>query len=63
MPLFLRITLAVAIALVALVVLGFLLKIFVLAALIAALVVGVLIVTAAVRRRLEGRSAYPSRRF
>ncbi len=63
MPLFLRITLLVAIALLALVVLGFLLKLLVLAALIAAVVVGVLVVVAAVRRRLDGRSAYPSRRI
>lgn len=51
MPLFLRITLVVAVALVALFVLGFVLKIVLIAAIVAALAVGGLALVNAFRRR------------
>ena len=61
MPLFVRIFLLIAAALVAFAVLAFLIKILVVAAVLAALVVGGLMVVGAFRRRLPGR-AYPIRR-
>lgn len=63
MRLFVRIFVVVAAALLALAVLGFLLKLFVVAAVIAALVFGGFLIVAAFRRRLPGRSAYPMRRL
>jgi hypothetical protein len=55
-PLFLRITLVVAVALVALIVLAFVLKVLFFAALTAALVVGVMLLVGFARRmRLRGR--------
>ncbi|HZO94899.1 MAG TPA: hypothetical protein VFB22_14240 [Candidatus Baltobacteraceae bacterium] len=63
MGLFVRVTAAVAIAIVALIVLGFILKILFVAALVAALVVGALFLWNAVRRnRSGGITTYTMRR-
>jgi hypothetical protein len=63
MSLFVRIFVAVAAGLLALVVLAFLLKLLVVAALIAAVVAGAIVLVAAIRRRLPGRTAFPLRRL
>jgi FtsH-binding integral membrane protein len=62
MPLFVRIFLIVAAALLAFAVLAFLIKILFVAAVIAALVVGGMVVVGAFRRRRLGQ-AYPLRRL
>ena len=62
MPLFLRVTAIVAFAIVALIVLGFILKILMFAALVAALVVGVLAVWNLMRRRRSGAITMTMRR-
>lgn len=57
-PLFIRITVVVALALVALWILGFVIHLLFLAAIIAAVIVGVMAVAGMIRRRrLRGRSA------
>ena len=61
--LFFRIFLAVAAGLLALVVLGFVLKLLVIAAVVAAVIAAGIFIVSAFRRRLPGRSAYPMRRL
>jgi hypothetical protein len=57
MSLFVRLTVVIALALVALFVLGFVIKVLFVAALVAAVVVGVVVVANAFRRRrLRGRA-------
>ncbi len=63
MSLFVRIFLAVAAGLLALVVFAFVLKLLVIAALVAAVVVAVVFVISAFRRRLPRQGAYPMRRL
>jgi len=63
MPLFVRIFLAAAAVLLALVVFAFVLKLLVIAALIAALAVAGIFIVSAIRRRLPGRTAFPARRL
>ncbi len=62
MGLFVRITLVVAVAIVALIVLAFVLKIVLLAALVAALVIGALAVYNLFRRRGSRQITYIQRR-
>lgn len=63
MPLFVRITAIVAVGIVALVVIGFVLKIVLLAALIGALIVGGITVARFFQRRRNGAITVSSRRF
>jgi hypothetical protein len=63
MSLFVRVFLAVAAVLLALVVLAFVLKLLIVAAVIAALVFGGILAATAVRRALSRPKAYPMRRL
>ncbi len=56
MPIFIRLTLAIAAILIGLFVLVFVVKILIVAAVVAALVVGGLVVAAAVRRKFASRT-------